>query len=69
MCVTNEGSVLGREESMQLGMSQVGSIGSNKFDHKEFNFDSFCSIESTRTAEEYYILFVYFICITAGEVD
>lgn len=69
MPVTNEGNVLSREESMELGVSQVGSTLSDKFDHKEFNFDSFCSIETTSTAEEYYILFVCFRCITAGEFD
>lgn len=66
MSITNAGGVLGREESL---VSQVGSIGSNKSDNKEFNFDSFESIESTGTGEEYYILFVSFRCIAAGEVD
>lgn len=56
MSITNAGGVLGREESL---VSQVGSIGSNKSDNKEFNFDSFESIESTGTAEEYYI----FVCL------
>jgi len=35
MSVTNEKSILGREQSMNLSTSQVGSVGSKKFDHRE----------------------------------
>lgn len=34
MSVTNEESILGREESVELSTSQVGSFGSKEFDHR-----------------------------------
>lgn len=68
MSVANEGSVLCREESMTLGMSQVGSMGPYNFDHKNLILIVFAALRALVLHKNIIFCFVYIRCITAGEV-
>lgn len=66
MSVTNEETVLGKEESVSLRLDQLGQ---RSLTTENLILIVCAGTEATGTAEGYYILFLHFRCLTVEEDD